>query len=152
MINKRKWNNKNKKKNFISRFIIKIRELIKIIFSIWEKRISAIKYIILFIFGIIIFIIFYKYIPSLLLIIWINISFTISWTTFWNNDIVVCAIGIILFLAYDFLYLSPKRFHDRGRSREMSYYLTVQWTKWKNKYWEKPSFKKKIKEWWRKKY
>ena len=147
----KKMKNKNKqykrKSNFIYSILKKTWELIKIIFSIWEKRISWRKYFFLFIIGIIIlFTVFYKWVWKLFSTLWIDISFTSHWVYLWNDEIIFI-IWIILFLFYDLL-LSIKRGHDLWSSRPPCYgHYTDKWQNYRNKYWEKTSFIKKIKKW-----
>ena len=146
-----KKNQKKRKSNFICSILKKIWELIKIIFSIGEKRISWWKYFSLFIIGILLLFIFKNLILKLFLILWIDISFTVNWQHFWNKDIVFWIL-IILFLIYD-LILSIKRGHDLWSSRRpRRWRYTDKWQNYRNKYWEKPSFIKKIKKQWITKY
>ena len=129
-------------KNFFNRFL----SLLKIIFSVWELRISVWKWFVLYFLGLL-----------LLLLIWILlwVDFSKIWYDNYNTtpsiSIYIISITRLLYLR---LYLSPKRARDHWFSRWWwlipivnAFIFVTPWDKWENQYWERPSFSRKLWEW-----
>lgn len=123
------------------------RDLIKVIFSIWEKRISSRRWFIIYIFWAFFIFSFVRFIS---LIFWTDVYLNKSQ----DLDIFGVIMGILILL-YLRGYILPKRAQDHWQPRYMwlipilnIFYFFVSWDKGDNSYWEKPSFSKSIKNWW----
>lgn len=121
--------------------------LIKLIFWIWEKRLSVVRGIIADV--------LWEFILTLCFLPFIDYPYNSEFS-------VMTIVFVVLALTYRFWYISVKRAHDRWESGWMvlvPFYnillILLPWDKWENKYWMEPDFFKSFisilpENWWNK--